>query len=90
MSANRAVYLFAAAASLQSCLTLMSDSVQPHRRQPTRLPRPWDSPGKIHFPPGTLLVSLCYNNVADSAFPVGCLRKGRWLCSPVLVGRRRM
>ena len=24
----------------------MSDSVQPHRRQPTRLPRPWESPGK--------------------------------------------
>ena len=24
----------------------MSNSVQPHRRQPTRLPRPWDSPGK--------------------------------------------
>ena len=24
----------------------MFDSVQPHRRQPTRLPRPWDSPGK--------------------------------------------
>ena len=21
-------------------------SLQPHRRQPTRLPRPWDSPGK--------------------------------------------
>ena len=31
----------AAAASLQS-----SDSVWPHRRQPTRLPHPWDSPGK--------------------------------------------
>ena len=29
------------AKSLQSCLTL-----QPHRQQPTRLPRPWDSPGK--------------------------------------------
>ena len=29
------------AKSLQSCLTL-----RPHRRQPTRLPRPWDSPGK--------------------------------------------
>ena len=33
----------------------MSDSVRPHRRQPTRLPRPWDSPGKntgvgCHFP----------------------------------------
>ena len=24
----------------------MSDSVWPHRRQPARLPRPWDSPGK--------------------------------------------
>ena len=24
----------------------MSDSVRPHRRQPTRLPRPWDPPGK--------------------------------------------
>jgi len=24
----------------------VSDSVRPHRRQPTRYPRPWDSPGK--------------------------------------------
>ena len=24
----------------------MSDPVQHHRQQPTRLPRPWDSPGK--------------------------------------------
>ena len=24
----------------------MSNSVQPHRQQPTRLARPWDSPGK--------------------------------------------
>ena len=24
----------------------MSDSLHPHRRQPTRLPHPWDSPGK--------------------------------------------
>jgi len=29
----------AAAKPLQSC-------PRPHRRQPTRLPRPWDSPGK--------------------------------------------
>ena len=34
----------AAAKSLQSCPTL--DSLRPHRRQPTRLHRPWDSPGK--------------------------------------------
>ena len=26
--------------------SFMSNSVQPHRRQPTRLPCPWDSPGK--------------------------------------------
>ena len=32
----------AAAKSLQSCLTLCN----PHRWQPTRLPCPWDSPGK--------------------------------------------
>ena len=32
----------AAVKSLQSC----PNSVRPHRRQPTRLPRPWDSPGK--------------------------------------------
>ena len=31
-----------AAKSLQSCPTLL----QPHRWQPTRLPCPWDSPGK--------------------------------------------
>ena len=53
------VYLYAAAAkSLQSC----PDSVRPHRRQPTRLPCPWDSPGKntgvgCHF-----LLQLCHLN----------------------------
>ena len=26
--------------------SVVSDSLQPQRRQPTRLPRPWDSPGK--------------------------------------------
>ena len=25
---------------------MVSNSVRPHRQQPTRLPRPWDSPGK--------------------------------------------
>ena len=28
------------------CCLVVADSVRPHRRQPTRLPRPWDSPGK--------------------------------------------
>ena len=34
----------AAAAAAKSLL--VSNSVQPQRRQPTRLPRPWGSPGK--------------------------------------------
>ena len=39
--------------SLKSCCfccclvaSVVSDSVRPHRQQPTRLPHPWDSPGK--------------------------------------------
>ena len=36
-----AIAAAAAAKSLQSCLTL-----RPHRRQPTGLLHPWDSPGK--------------------------------------------
>jgi len=45
-----------AAKSLQSCQTL-----QPHRRKPTRLCRPWDSPGKntgvcCHFLPHCMKV----------------------------------
>ena len=40
-SENSAIKLAAAAKLLQSCLT-----VQPHRRPPTKLPRPWDSLGK--------------------------------------------
>ena len=31
---------------LLSYTSVVSDSVRPHRRQPTRRPRPWDSPGK--------------------------------------------
>ena len=38
---NSAAAAAAAAKSLQPCPTL-----RPHRRQTTRLPRPWDSPGK--------------------------------------------
>ena len=34
---------FAAAAAVTS---VVSDSVRPHRQQPTRLPHPWDPPGK--------------------------------------------
>ena len=36
--------IFTAAAA--AVASVVSDSVRPQRRQPTRLPRPWDSPGK--------------------------------------------
>ena len=39
---NSFVHAAAAAKPLQSCPTLCG----PHRQQPTRLPHPWDSPGK--------------------------------------------
>ena len=34
------------AAAAAAKLLLSCPTVRPHRRQPTRLPRPWDSPGK--------------------------------------------
>ena len=35
-----------ATAAAAAVASVVSDSVRPYRRQPTRLPRPWDSPGK--------------------------------------------
>ena len=43
----------------------MSDSVRPHRRQPTRLPCPWHSPGN--------------NTGVDCHFPLQCVKmKSEW------------
>ena len=44
-----------------SVISVVSDSVQPHRQQPTRLRHPWDSPGKntgvgCHFLPQCMKV----------------------------------
>ena len=36
----------AATAATAATASVVSDSVRPHRWQPTRLPHPWDSPGK--------------------------------------------
>ena len=38
--------VYAAAAAAAAAASVVSDSVQPRRRQPTRLPSPCDSPGK--------------------------------------------
>jgi len=53
----------------------MSDSVWPHRWQPTRLPRPWDSPGKntgvgCHF----LLQCMKVKNASEVAQSCPTLR----------------
>ena len=62
----------------------MSDSVWPHRWQPTRLPRPWDSPGKntgvgCHFLLQCMKVK-CESEVAQSCLtlsdPMDCSLPG--------------
>ena len=50
----------------------MSDSVRPHRRQPTRLPRPWDSPGK-NTGVGCHFLLQCINVKSESEVAQSCL-----------------
>ena len=49
----------------------MSDSVRPHRRQPTRLPRPWDSPGK-NSGVGCHFLLQCMNVKTESEVSESC------------------
>ena len=53
----------------------MSDSVQPHRRQPTRLPRPWDSPGK-NTGVGCPFLLQCMTVKSESEVAQSCLTLG--------------
>ena len=57
----------AAAKSLQSCPTL-----RPHRRQPTRLPCPWDSPGK-NTGVGCHFLLQCMKVKSESEVAQSCL-----------------
>ena len=50
----------------------MSDSVPPHRRQPTRLPCPWDSPGKITGV-GSQCLLQCMKVKSESEVTQSCL-----------------
>ena len=63
----------AAAKSLQSCLTL-----RPHRWQPTRLPCPWDSPGK-NTGVGFYFLLQCMKVKSESEVAQSCLT----LCNPM-------
>src|SRR5574340_350083 len=49
----------------------MSNSVQPHRQQPTRLPRPWDSPGK-NTGVGCHFLLQCMNVKSESEVIQSC------------------
>ena len=50
----------------------MSDSVRPHRRQPTRLPCPWDSPGK-NTGVGCHFLLQCMKVKSESEVAQSCL-----------------
>ena len=50
----------------------MSDSVQPHRRQPTTLPHPWDSPGK-NTGVGCHFLLQCMQVKSESEVTQSCL-----------------
>ena len=52
--------------------SVVSDSVWPHRRQPTRLHRPWDSPGK-NTGVGCHFLLQCMKVKSESKFAQWCL-----------------
>ena len=56
----------------------MSDSVRPHRQQPTRLPRLWDSPGK-NTGVGCHFLLQCMKVKSQSEVAQSCLT----LCDPL-------
>ena len=51
--------------------SVVSDSVWPHRRQPTRLPRPWDSPGK-NTDVGCHFLLQCMKGKSESEVAQSC------------------
>ena len=72
-----AVAAAAAAKSLQSCQT-----VRPHRWQPTRLTRPWDSPGK-NTGVGCHFLLQCMKVKSESEVGQSCLTLSDPMdCSP--------
>ena len=57
----------------------MSNSVRPHRRWPTRLPRPWDSPGK-NTGVGCHFLLQCIKGKRESEVAQSC----QTLCDPMV------
>ena len=62
--------------------SVASNSVQPHRRQPTRLPRPWDSAGK-NTRVGYHFLLQCMKVKSESEVAQSCLTLSDPMdCSP--------
>ena len=64
--------------TLLSCCkvtSVVSDSVRPHRWQPTRLPCPWDSPGK-NIGVGCHFLLQCRKVKSESEVAQSCLTLG--------------
>ena len=62
--------------------SVMSDSVRPYRQQPTRLPHPWDSPGK-NTGVGCHFLLQCIKVKNESAVTQSCLTLSDPMdCSP--------
>ena len=60
----------------------MSNFVQPHRQQPTRLPRPWDCPGKNNGV-GCQFLLQCVKVKSESEVAQSCLTLSDPMdCSP--------
>ena len=57
----------------------MSDSVRPQRQQPTRLPCPWDSPGKNTGVGGYHFLLQCMKVKSESEVTQSCVT----LCDPM-------
>ena len=55
----------------------MSNSVRPHRQQPTRLPCPWDSPGK-NTGMGFRCLLQCMKVKSESEVAQSCLTPTPW------------
>ena len=72
--------LFSTAAA--AVASVVSDSVWPHRRQPSRLPHPWDSPGK-NTGVGCHFLLQCMKVKSESEVAQSCLTLSDPMdCSP--------
>ena len=66
--------------------SVVSDSVRPHRPQPTRLPRPWDSPGK-NTGAGCHFLLQCMKVESESEVAQPCLTVGPHRRQPTRLSR---